>query len=261
MSTLNASFILELARRDYIERYAGSVLGWIWALIWPLVPLFIYIVIFGKLMGGRLPMESIESGVYTYSIYVSCGLIPWFTFSNTIGRGCSIFLEKKDIISKVSVSLPSLLVFVHLSETFTFIITMGFFFVFLTASSYEFSGHLVFLPLVFYLQQVLAFALGLLTATLNVFIRDLKEMVGIVLQMWFWFTPLVYVTEILPEFVKNLLIFNPAFTISEAYHSIFVYKEYPSFFGLVILAIISHALLATAYAVFSRLEKDVRDFL
>ncbi|MFP4573187.1 MAG: hypothetical protein ACLFNW_09470, partial [Desulfobacterales bacterium] len=58
MSALSANFILELTRRDYIERYAGSMLGWAWALIWPLVPLFIYIVIFGKFMGGSLPGES-----------------------------------------------------------------------------------------------------------------------------------------------------------------------------------------------------------
>lgn len=258
MTALRTSFILELARRDYIERYAGSVLGWVWALIWPLVPLFIYIVIFGKFMGGRLPMKG---GVYSYSIYVSCGLIPWFTFSNTIARGCNIFLEKKDVISKVNVSLPALLLFVHLSEIITFFITMGFFTLFLIISSYDFTRFLLFLPVIFYLQQILAFALGLLAATLNVFIRDLKEIVGIILQMWFWFTPLVYVTDILPEFVKNILIFNPAFIISQAYHNIFVYNKYPNFLGLIIITIIAHVLLAAAFAVFRRLEKDVRDFL
>ncbi len=258
MTALSASFIIELARRDYIERYAGSVLGWVWALIWPLVPLFIYIVIFGKFMGGRLPMDS---GVYSYSIYVSCGLIPWFTFSNTIGRGCNIFLEKKDIISKVQVSLPALLLFVHLSELITFLITMGFFFIFLLLSSYDFTRYLIFLPVVFYLQQILAFALGLLAATLNVFIRDLKEIVGIILQMWFWFTPLVYVTDILPGFVKELLIFNPAFIISQSYHRMFVYNKYPEFISLIILTVIAHILLTAAYVIFRHLEKDVRDFL
>ncbi len=249
---------LELAKRDFIERYAGSILGWIWALIWPLVPLFIYIVIFGKFMGGRLPSQS---GVYSYSIYVSCGLIPWFTFSNTVLRGCNIFFEKKDLISKINVSLPSLLLFVHISEIVTFAITMFFFAVFLAASGYDFAPRLLFMPLVFYLQQILAYALGLVTATFNVFIRDLKEIVGIVMQIWFWFTPLVYVPEILPEFVKDVLVLNPAFVITQSYHRMFVYNEYPDFSSLAILALISHALLAGAYLMFRRLEKDVRDFL
>jgi lipopolysaccharide transport system permease protein len=258
MSAFRVSFIIALTRRDYLDRYAGSVLGWVWALIWPLVPLFIYIMIFGKFMGGRLPGNS---GVYAYSIYISAGLIPWLAFSNCITRGCNVFLEKRDIIAKVPVSLPSLLVFVHLSEAVTLVITMGFLLIFLIASGYEFSRHLLLLPVVLYLQQILAFALGLLSATLNVFIRDLKEVVAIVLQLWFWFTPLVYVIDILPEFVKKIMILNPAFVLTESYHRMFVYNSYPEFSSLLILTLISHVLLIAAYALFRYLEKDVRDFL
>ncbi|MDZ7761275.1 MAG: ABC transporter permease [Desulfovermiculus sp.] len=258
MSAISPSFIIELTRRDYIERYAGSVLGSIWAFIWPLVPLFIYIVVFGQFMGGRLPGDS---SVYSYSIYVSAGLIPWMCFSSCITRGCNIFLEKKDIISKVQVSLPSLFLFVHLSEIITLVITFGFFAVFLLIADYEFSRHLLFLPVVLYLQQILAFGLGLFAGTLTVFIRDLKEVVDITLQLWFWFTPLVYVADILPEIVKNLLIFNPAFIITESYHRIFVYNDYPAFSSLLVLTLIAHAIVFGAYLVFRVLEKDVRDFL
>jgi lipopolysaccharide transport system permease protein len=252
------TFIWELTKGDYIERYAGSALGSVWAFIWPLVPLFIYIVVFGKFMGGRLPGDS---SVYSYSIYVSAGLIPWMCFSACITRGCSLFLDKKHIISKVHVSLPSLFLFVHLSETITFIITFGFFFIFLILADYQFTRHLLFLPIIFYLQQLLAFGIGLLTATLTVFIRDLKEVVNIILQLWFWFTPLVYVADILPEIVKKILIFNPAFIIAESYHRIFVFNDYPAFSSLLILTVISHAIVIGAYIIFRLLEKDVRDFL
>lgn len=258
MSALSASFIWELTKRDYIERYAGSVLGSVWAFIWPLVPLFIYIVVFGKFMGGRLPGES---SVYSYSIYVSAGLIPWMCFASCITRGCNLFLEKKHIITKVQISLPALFLFVHLSEAITFVITFGFFFIFLLIADYEFTRHLMFLPLIFYLQQLLAFGLGLFTATLTVFIRDLKEVVEIILQLWFWFTPLVYIADILPEIVKSILVFNPAFIIAESYHRIFVYNDYPAFSSLLILTLISHGIILLAYLTFRVLEKDVRDFL
>jgi lipopolysaccharide transport system permease protein len=258
MSGLSLSFILELTKRDYIERYAGSILGSIWAFIWPLVPLFIYIVVFGKFMGGRLPGNS---SVYSYSIYVSAGLIPWMCFSNCITRGCKIFLEKKDIISKVHVSLPSLFIFVHLSEMITLMITFVFFVIFLVVAEYEFTQHLMFLPVVLYLQQILAFGLGLLAGTITVFLRDLKEIVDIILQLWFWFTPLVYVADILPEIVKKILVFNPAFIIIESYHRIFVYNDYPAFSSLLILTIIAHTIVFGAYLIFRFLEKDVRDFL
>ena len=258
MAALSANLVWDLTKRDFSERFAGSVLGSVWAFIWPLVNLFIYIVIFGKLMGGRLPGSS---DIYSYSIYLSVGLIPWTCFAASISRSSSVFLDKKNIISKIDISLPSLLVFINLSEAITFAISSIFLFGFLLATGYEFSARLLLFPFLFYLQQILAFGLGLLAATFIVFLRDLKEVVGIILQLWFWFTPIVYVADILPEFVKKILFFNPAYIIIESYHRIFVFKDYPSASSLVILIVITHLILFTSYAAFRYLEKDVRDFL
>ena len=258
MAALSASLIWDLTKRDFSERFAGSALGSTWAFIWPLVNLFIYIVIFGKIMGGRLPGSS---DIYSYSIYLSVGLIPWTSFANSITRSSSIFLDKKNIISKIDISLPSLLLFINLSEAITFAISSIFLFGFLLATGYEFSTKLLLFPFLFYLQQVLAFGLGLLSATFIVFLRDLKEVVGITLQLWFWFTPIVYVTDILPDLVKKVLIFNPAYTIIESYHRIFVYNDFPSVNSLIILIVITHIILFSSYAIFRFLEKDVRDFL
>ncbi len=255
---LSASFILELTKRDFIERYAGSMLGAAWAFIWPLVNLFIYIIIFGKIMGGRLPGSS---DVYSYAIYVSVGLIPWTAFSATISRSASIFLEKKHLITKVRMSLPSLLLFINLSEIVTFCITGLFFLIFLLVTDYQVDIRLLLFPFVFYLQQVLAFGLGLLSATLTVFIRDLKEVVGIILQLWFWFTPIVYVSSILPQRVMDILVYNPAFIIIESYHRLFVFNDYPAISSVLILTAIAHGILIGSYALFRLLEKDVRDFV
>ena len=258
MAALNAALIWDLTKRDFSERFAGSILGSVWAFIWPLVNLFIYIVIFGKFMGGRLPGSS---DIYAYSIYLSVGLIPWTSFAGSIARSSTVFLDKKNIISKIDVSLPSLLVFINLSETITFIITNVFFFAFLLATGYDFSLKLLLFPFIFFLQQILAFGLGLLSATLTVFLRDLKEVVGIILQLWFWFTPIVYVSSILPDFVKNILVFNPAFIITESYHRIFVFDGYPVITSMILLTAIAHFILFASYALFRILEKDVRDFL
>jgi lipopolysaccharide transport system permease protein len=258
MAALNAHLIWDLTKRDFSERFAGSILGAIWAFIWPLVNLFIYIVIFGKFMGGRLPGSS---DVYAYSIYLSVGLIPWTSFAGSISRSATVFLDKRNIISKIDVSLPSLLIYINLSETITFIITNVFLFAFLLLTDYEFSIKLLLFPFIFFLQQILAFGLGLLSATLTVFLRDLKEVVGIILQLWFWFTPIVYVSNILPDFVRGILVFSPAFVITESYQRIFVFNDYPSMFSLLVLTAIAHFVLFGAYVLFGALEKDVRDFL
>jgi len=258
MIALNTSSLWDLTKRDFSERFAGSVLGAIWALIWPLVNLTIYIVIFGRFMGARLPGTS---DTYAYGIYVACGLLPWTALAGTIGRSTSVFLDKRHIISKVSVSLPALLLVINLSESITFAISMGFFFIFLLITGYNLNEHLILLPFLFLLQQLFAFGFGLLTATLTVFLRDLREVVGIVLQLWFWFTPIVYVSEILPDVVKKFMIYNPAYVLIESYHRIFVFNDAPSIKSLIVLTFVAHGLICFSYYIFRALEKDVRDFL
>jgi lipopolysaccharide transport system permease protein len=95
------------------------------------------------------------------------------------------------------------------------------------------------------LQQLLAYAVGLILAVLTVFIRDMKEIVGIVLQLWFWFTPIVYVKEILPGWVKKFIVFN----------------SLPDIKLLIILTAVTFFLLFLSYFIYIRLESDVKDFL
>lgn len=252
-------FIWELTRRDFSERFAGSVLGAIWAFIWPLVQLFIYIIIFGKFMGGRLPGNS---QVYAYGVYVACGLIPWTAFCNTFGRASRIFLDKKGIISKVQVSLPSLPVFITLSETITFVFSMAVLLLVVAVTGPRPEPiTLLLVPFIYYTQQVLALALGMLCATLTVFLRDLTEVVGILLQLWFWFTPIVYIVDILPDFARVLVNANPIFPFIDAYHQIFVFHEALPWQGLLVMTTVAHVLLIGAMALLRGLEKDVRDFL
>lgn len=255
---LSLVLIWELTKRDFLERYTGSILGFLWAFLWPLVNISIYIIIFGKIMGGRLPGSS---DLYAYSIYVTVGLLPWAALSSTIARSTSVFLDKKHLISKIKISLPSLLLYISLSETITFLISMLFLFAFLLWNDFTFNQNFFLLPFVYYLQQLFAFGFGLMTATLTVFIRDIKEFVGVILQFWFWFTPIVYVPEILPDAVKKIMVFNPAYIIVDAYHRIFVFEGDPPYNLLIILTIITHLMIFVSYILFRTLEKDVRDFL
>lgn len=254
----NTSLVLELTKRDFSERFAGSILGALWALIWPLVNLLIYIVIFGKMMGGRLPGSS---DVYSYTIYVTVGLVPWTALAASISRCSSVFLEKKHLLSKINISFPSLLIYIILSETITFVFSMAFFFIFLLLTNYQFNINILIIPYIYYLQQLFTFGVGLLAATLTVFVRDIKEIVGVILQFWFWFTPIIYVREILPEIIKKLLVFNPAYIIIEAYQRIFVFNDDPSYRSLIALTVLAHILVVFSYVIFRSLEKDVRDFL
>ena len=258
MSTLNASYIIEITKRDFAERFAGSVLGSSWAIIWPMVNLFIYIVIFGKIMGARLPGTS---EMNAYGIYLAAGLIPWTAFATTVNRCTSVFLAKKHIITKVNTSFSSLLLHICLSETITYLVSMLLFFIILVFQGYEFHRSLWLVPFIYYLQQLLALSLGMFAAVLNVFIRDVGEIMGVILQLWFWFTPIIYVPDVLPVMVQKLISFNPLYAIIDAYHQVFVFHGFPAFKALMLLTVITHILLFFSFLMLRYLEKDIRDFL
>lgn len=255
---MNIKLLIEFAKRDYTEKYAGSIFGISWAFLYPIVQIFIYTVIFAEIMGVKLPGIS---NIYSYGIYLVAGIIPWTLFSNIVSRTSTVFLDKKHLISKVNISLPSFGIFILISESITFLFTMSIFFIFLLISGHNLNQSILFLPLIFVIQIVFAYGFGFLIGIFTVFIRDLKEIITIVLQFWFWFTPIVYLYEIVPTFVKDILIYNPAYLFIKAYQDIFVYAKMPNFNDLIILTIIGHTILFLSYFFFKKLEKDIRDFI
>ncbi len=254
---MNFKLLLEFAKRDYTERYAGSSLGIGWAFIYPLIQVFIYVVIFAKIMGAKLPGMS---DIYGYGIYLVAGLIPWTAFANSLTRLSTVFIDKKHLISKVNISLPSFGIFILISETITFAITMVVFILFLLISGHPLNKSLLFVPFIYIIQMIFAYGVGFLAGIFTVFIRDLKEVIAIFMQFWFWFTPIVYVYQIIPDFAKVILKYNPAVLFVQSYQQIFVYGKMPNFNHLIILTIIGHISLFLAYFFFKKLEKDIRDF-
>jgi lipopolysaccharide transport system permease protein len=143
----------------------------------------------------------------------------------------------------------------------TLFISVAIFSGFLIIAGHSFSEYFMLIPFIFMLQQILAYAIGLTLALLTVFVRDLKEIVGIVLQIWFWFTPIVYVKDILPGFAKKIIVFNPVFILSDSYQNIILWNRLPDIPHLLILTAVTFALLLCSYFLYIKLESDVKDFL
>ena len=255
---MNFSLTLELARRDFIERYSGSALGFVWSFVYPLINILIYMIIFGSLMSARLPGNS---SVWGYGVYLIAGLVPWTAFANTVTRSSTVFLDKKHIISKIHVDLPTLPLFIVLSETITFVVTLVLFLCILFFTGFASSPYLLLIPVIYLIQQTFAYALGFFLAIFVVYLRDLKEVVVIGIQIWFWFTPIVYIFEILPARVQEILFWNPMLPVVSAFHDIFVFQRMPSFTYLTIVFIFSCLLIVLDYMMFKKMEKDIRDFI
>ena len=201
------------------------------------------------------------STVWGYGVYLIAGLVPWTAFANTVSRASTVFLDKKNIISKIHVDLPTLPLYIVLSESITFIVTIIIFIIILAFTGFPFTPYLFLIPILYLIQQVFAYALGFFLAIVVVFLRDLKEVVSIGFQIWFWFTPIVYTFDILPQFAQQILIWNPMLSVVSAYHDIFVYQKMPSFFYLALVLVMSLVMIILDYGIFKKLEKDIRDFI
>ncbi len=253
--------ILNLTRQDFTDRYAGSIFGTLWAFLHPLALISIYLVVFSKIMGSRLPGTS---SVENFSVYLVCGLLPWIAFANTIVRTTSVFQDKKHIISKIKLNLVFLSSYIVLSEAITFLISFVIFLIYyLFFLNLEINlVQFLFLTLIFFLQQVLAFALGLIFSVLNVFFRDIKEFVVIFINFWFWLTPIVWVPSIAPQWLIDLQAsFNPAFWFISGYRQLFVYSDIIDAEHLWQLIFFTIVIFIFSLITLRFLEKDIRDFM
>jgi len=255
------SLIMYLVKQDLIDSYSGSILGGLWSFIIPLVNITVFIVIFSKIMGAKLNVLGVDFQEYSYSIYLVSGVLAWNYFSNTLVRITNIFNEKAGLITKVNTNLLVLPLYIIISESVIFFISMSFFLLFLLIIGFPVTKYWMVLIIIYFLQSIFAYGLGLFLATLSVFIKDISEFTRVIVQLWFWFTPLVYVMDILPEKYKIIFELNPMYHIVNAYRDVIVRSQLPDMYSLSLFFIFSMFLFLCAVYFFRKLEKDIRDFI
>jgi lipopolysaccharide transport system permease protein len=237
------------------------MLGGSWSFIMPLVNIIIFVFVFSKIMGARLEILGGEFSEYTYSIYLVSGILAWTAFANTVSRVTNVFQEKSGLIGKVNMSLSLLPVYIVFTETIIFLISLFFFFIFMLAIDFPFSKHMFWLPLIYMVQQIFAYALGFFCAIFSVFFKDIKELVTVGLQLWFWLTPIVYVVSILPENYITFFMMNPVYHLMEAYRDVVLYQRAPEGDAIFIISLLSIGFLLLGLFFFRKLERDIRDFI
>jgi len=258
---MNRSILLNFAKQDIIDRYSGSILGGIWSFIIPLVNILIFALVFSKIMGAKLPFNSAELSEYGYSIYLVSGILAWNAFANILLRTTNIYKEKAGLIAKVNINLMLLPLYIIMTESVIFIISMGFFIIFLYLVDFPLNPYWLLIPIIYLLQTLFAYALGLLLATLSVFIKDIREFISIMLQLWFWFTPIVYVISILPDKLVYWFQLNPMYPIISAYRDIILMAQWPDMTAMSLFFIMASSLLFVSITLLKKLEKDLRDFI
>ena len=251
-------FIAGSVKREFQSKYRNSLLGAAWTVINPLAMIIVYTVIFSQLMRAKLP--GVDS-TFGYSIYLCAGVLTWGLFAEIVNRAQNTFIEHANLLKKLSFPRICLPVTVVATALLNFSIVFGLFSVFLLISG-TFPG-LAYLAMLPVLAILVAFAIGLgiSLGVLNVFFRDVGQLFGIVIQFWFWLTPIVYPISVLPEPVRALISYNPMTNLIGALQGILVTGHWPVWQSLLPVTILAIAMCAFGMRLFRKHAGEMVDEL
>lgn len=251
-------FILASVKRDFVSRYLGTQLGFFWAIAQPLAMILIYTLVFAAVMRPSLPGHSTP---YAYSVYLCSGIMIWQLFSDLLNRSVGVFVNNAGLLKKVNLPKLALPVIAMLSALSNFFMILALFLGFLVVIGiFPYAAILALAPLLV-LVVALALGLGVLLGTVNVFYRDVAQVVGILLQFWFWLTPIVYPGRALPDAVARLIGWNPLSAIIGFSQAIFVEDRVPPWATLAYPAIVATMLLLLGLFAFRKLSGEIVDEL
>lgn len=251
-------FIFSSIKTEFKARFIRSKLGALWAILNPLAQVLIYTIILSSVLSAKIPGINMQNA---YAIYLISGIICWSLFADILGKSINIFVENANLIKKIPFPKIALLIIhtgVSVINNFILLFIAAIIFVFI--SDVHIFG-LAWLLLPFTLTVALAFSLGLILGIINVFIRDVGQIMSIFLQLWFWVTPIVYTVNIIPDSFRFIVDLNPLTALLNSYRSIILYGQIPTFDTFAYPLILTVALSIIAYRIYTKAIDEMADLL
>lgn len=219
------SLIKNLVVRDLRQRYVGSFVGLAWSVVHPIVLLVSYTFVFSVIFHVKL---GTETGGTNFPVFLFAGILPWLTFQDTVTRSSTTILENSGLITKTlfpSEFLPLAILVSNLANhliglAVLLVVTIGFF--------HKWSWVLLLVPFILLLLFLFTLGFSWLVSSLNVFLRDTAQLLGILLTFWFWFTPIFFTERFMPGPLRFALRVNPLAHIVSAYRDCILHGQVPS---------------------------------
>ena len=243
--------IQTLVVRDLKARYRGSVLGFFWSFINPLLLLLIYNFVFTTVMPGVRPAD-----LEPYALFMFCGILPWTWFSSSLLESSSTLLSGGNLIKKVLFPAEVLPIVTVLANMAHFFLGLPILIMFLVYYRRPLDPvELLWFPVIVLVQLVLTIGLALLLSALTVHFRDLKDLLGNLLTLWFFATPIIYPISQAPDYMRWALNLNPMTHLAISYQEVLFYVgPHGHWRWLMSLALLAILVFLLGYFVFDRLR-------
>jgi ABC-type polysaccharide/polyol phosphate export permease len=243
--------IQTLVARDLKARYRGSVLGFFWSFVNPLLLMAVYTFVFTEIMPGAHPAD-----IQPYGLFFFCGILPWTWFSSSLTESANVLIAGGNLIKKVLFPAEVLPIVAVLANMAHFILGLPILGALLIYYQRPLDPlELLWFPVIVFVQLLFTTGLALLISALTVHFRDIKDILANMLTLWFFSTPIIYSMQMATDSYRWVLNFNPMTHLVISYQEVlFHVGPHGHWKWLMALAVFSTFVFLAGYFVFDRLR-------
>ena len=244
--------IFSLVKKDLRGRYKGSVLGFMWTFINPLLQLLVFTLVFSIIMRANYEQ---------YYLFLFVALVPWMFFSSSVTDGAASILKEKDMVKKIYFPREVLPISTVTSAFVNMILTFLVVFAVVIVAGRSINPlALLCLPVVMIVEYILCLGIALIVSSITVYLRDLQYILGIFVMALQYMTPVMYGVDMVERSGAGkwlILIFNlnPMTPIIKIYRQIIYYGEVPELSSLLIAVVVGVVFIVVGEILFKKLQK------
>ena len=245
--------LINMVRRELRGKYKGSILGFLWTFINPLLQLVVYTIVFSNIM---------RMGVSNYEIFLFVALSPWMFFSTSVLSGAGSIIYNQSLVTKIYFPreiLPLSVVtsnFINMIYCSVIVLAVVLF--------YHMNLNLevwFMLPVIAFIEYILVIGIVLIVSALTVYFRDLEHILGIIIMAWQFLTPVMYPESFVPSQYQAILYLNPMTPIIISFRDVLYYGKMPVVENLVYAFLWSLIIFICGFLLFGKLQKDFAEEL
>jgi lipopolysaccharide transport system permease protein len=240
--------------RNIRARYQQSVLGWLWAVIQPVAQVVIFTIVFTQFV-------PINTGNIPYILFSYTAIVPWTLLAMSLPDMANALVDNMNLVTKIYFPREVLPVAAMLARLMDFGVAAALvIFLMLYYQVPPFPLGWLYLPIILAIELILIMGLGLACAAINVFFRDVRSLLVLGLQVWFYASPIIYPVSLVPEWLRPIYFLNPMAALISAYRDVLLERQLPGPY-LGVAALISLILFLAGYWFFKRVEFQFADIV
>lgn len=244
--------LINLVRRDLRSRYKGSILGFLWTFVNPLLQLAVYSLVFPHIL---------RVNVDNYTMFLFVALLPWIFFSSSVTSATTSIVNGANLVKKIYFPRFVLPVSAICANFMNYVYSLVIVFPALFFAGTKLTWNVFWLPVVLLVEFLFILGIGLLFSALYVKYRDVEHIVGIVVFSWFYVTPVIFPIESFPEKVSAFLKFNPMTSIIISVRNILLYGRQPDWIWLTYSFVCGMIVTIIGYLVFKKGDRTFAEEL